>query len=97
MVGVAETDRGRVRGVVRGEVVSFRGIPYAASPVGELRFAPPRPHPGWTGVREAVQAGPAVPQGASRLERVMGARVPDWDEDGCLTVNVHVPDRKSVV
>ena len=91
MVGVAETDRGRVRGVVRGEVVSFRGIPYAASPVGELRFAPPRPHPGWTGVREAVQAGPAVPQGASRLERVMGARVSDWDEDGCLTVNIHVP------
>lgn len=91
VVGVVETDRGRVRGVAHGEVVSFRGIPYAASPVGELRFAPPRPHPGWTGVREAVQAGPAVPQGASRLERVMGARVPDWDEDGCLTVNIHVP------
>ncbi|WOX15844.1 carboxylesterase/lipase family protein [Streptomyces sp. N50] len=90
-VGVVETDRGRVRGVARGEAVSFRGIPYAASPVGELRFAPPRPHPGWTGVREAVQAGPAVPQGASRLERVMGARVPDWGEDGCLTVNIHVP------
>ncbi|WP_406121559.1 carboxylesterase/lipase family protein [Streptomyces sp. NBC_00989] len=91
MVAVTETDRGRVRGVARGQVVSFRGIPYAASPVGELRFAPPRPHPGWTGVREAVQAGPAVPQGPSRLERVMGARVPDWDEDGSLTVNVHVP------
>ncbi|WP_405868803.1 carboxylesterase family protein [Streptomyces sp. NBC_01515] len=90
-MGVVETDRGRVRGVVQGEAVSFRGIPYAASPVGELRFSPPRPHPGWTEVREAVQAGPAVPQGASRLERVMGARVPDWDEDGCLTVNVHVP------
>ena len=91
MAGVVETDRGRVRGAARGEVISFRGIPYAASPVGELRFAPPQPHPGWTGVREAAQAGPAVPQGASRLERVMGARVPDWDEDGSLTVNVHVP------
>ncbi|MFG2783246.1 carboxylesterase family protein [Streptomyces prunicolor] len=91
VVGVVETDRGRVRGVVRGEAVSFRGIPYAASPVGELRFASPRPHLGWTGLREAAQAGPAVPQGASRLERVMGARVPDWDEDGCLNLNVHVP------
>ncbi|MEV6118299.1 carboxylesterase family protein [Streptomyces sp. NPDC052109] len=87
----ADTDRGRVRGVARGEVISFRGIPYAASPVGELRFAPPQPHPGWTGVREAAQAGPAVPQAASRLERVMGHRVPDWDEDGSLTVNVHAP------
>ncbi|MFD4558936.1 carboxylesterase/lipase family protein [Streptomyces sp. NPDC058469] len=91
MVSVAETDRGRVRGVAQGGVVSFRGIPYAASPVGELRFAPPQPHVGWTGVREAAQAGPAVPQGASRLERVMGVRVPDWDEDGSLTVNVHAP------
>ncbi|MEU0846309.1 carboxylesterase family protein [Streptomyces sp. NPDC005962] len=88
---IAQTDRGRVRGVTRGEVISFRGIPYAASPVGELRFAPPRPHPGWTGVREAVEAGPAVPQAASRLEQVMGARVPDWNEDGALTVNVHAP------
>ncbi|MEW1829447.1 carboxylesterase family protein [Streptomyces sp. NPDC088196] len=93
MVDVVETDRGRVRGAARGEVISFRGIPYAASPVGELRFAPPLPHPGWTGVREATQAGPAVPQGASRLERVMGVREPDWDEDGSLTVNVHVPSQ----
>ena len=91
VTGVVETDRGRVRGVAQGETVSFRGIPYAASPVGELRFASPQPHPGWTGVREAAQAGPAVPQGPSRLERVMGARVPDWDEDGCLNLNVHVP------
>ncbi|MEV6483574.1 carboxylesterase family protein [Streptomyces sp. NPDC051576] len=93
MAAVAETDRGKVRGITQGEAISFRGIPYAASPVGELRFAPPRPHAGWTGVRDAVQAGPAVPQGASRLEQVMGHRVPDWDEDGSLTVNVHTPPR----
>ncbi|WP_433189717.1 carboxylesterase/lipase family protein [Actinoallomurus sp. CA-150999] len=90
---IVDTDRGKVRGVAQGEAISFRGIPYAASPVGELRFAPPRPHPGWTGVREATQAGPAVPQAASRLEQVMGHRVPDWNEDGSLTVNVHSPLR----
>jgi para-nitrobenzyl esterase len=44
-------------------------------------------------VREAAQAGPAVPQAASRLERVMGPPVPDWNEDGSLTVNVHTPLR----
>ncbi|WP_328678347.1 carboxylesterase family protein [Streptomyces sp. NBC_00343] len=53
VVGVVETDRGRVRGVSQGEAVSFRGIPCAASPVGELRFAPPRLFhrgpPGWNG------------------------------------------------
>ncbi|MGW4907257.1 carboxylesterase/lipase family protein [Streptomyces sp. NPDC004270] len=93
---VVATDRGRVQGIAEGGAVgavSFRGIPYAASPVGGLRFAAPRPHPGWTGVREAVQAGPSVPQGPSRLEQVMGHRVPDWDEDGSLTVNVFAPRR----
>ncbi|MER7933337.1 MULTISPECIES: carboxylesterase family protein [unclassified Streptomyces] len=90
---VVATEQGRLQGVTDGGAVSFRGIPYAASPVGGLRFAAPRPHPGWTGVRAAAQAGPAVPQGPSRLERVMGHRVPDWDEDGSLTVNVFVSRR----
>ncbi|MFL4909205.1 carboxylesterase/lipase family protein [Streptomyces sp. MMS24-I2-30] len=90
---VVETDRGKVRGITEGGAVSFRGIPYAASPVGELRFTPPQAHPGWTEVREAVQAGPSVPQAASRLERVQGRRVPDWNEDGSLTVNVFAPRR----
>ena len=88
---VVGTERGRVRGVVEGPVAAFRGIPYAASPVGALRLAPPAPHPGWTDVREAARSGPAAPQGPSRLEAVMGRRVPDWDEDGCLNLNVWAP------
>ncbi|WP_330280906.1 carboxylesterase/lipase family protein [Streptomyces sp. NBC_00588] len=88
---VVDTDRGKVRGIAEGEAFSFRGIPYATSPVRELRFAPARPHPGWTDVRDAAQAGPSVPQAASRLERVQGRRVPDWNEDGSLTVNVFTP------
>ncbi|MBH1938054.1 carboxylesterase/lipase family protein [Streptomyces sp. AV19] len=88
---VVATSRGRVGGVAEGTVVAFRGIPYAASPVGALRFAAPRPHPGWSGVRDATAPGPSVPQPASRLEAVMGPRVPDWNEDGCLTLNVWTP------
>ncbi|KPI00689.1 Carboxylesterase type B [Actinobacteria bacterium OK006] len=42
-------------------------------------------------MREAVDAGPAVPQGPSRLERVRGPRTPDWNEEGSLTVNVWSP------
>ncbi|KOV56845.1 carboxylesterase/lipase family protein [Streptomyces sp. MMG1121] len=90
---VVDTDRGKVRGIAEGEAISFRGIPYVASPVGGLRFAPPQPHAAWTDVRDAAQAGPSVPQAASRLERVQGRRTPDWDEDGCLTVNVFTPRR----
>ncbi|HEX3785511.1 MAG TPA: carboxylesterase family protein [Pseudonocardiaceae bacterium] len=88
---VVRTDNGAVRGRIESQVAAFRGIPYAASPVGELRFMPPRPHKGWSGIREAEQAGPAAPQNSSRLELVMGTRTPDWNEDGCLTLNVWTP------
>lgn len=88
---IAATTSGPVRGVVQGAVAAFRGIPYAASPVGDLRFAPPQPHTSWNQLREAVHAGPSVPQGPSRLELVMGSRTARWDEDESLTVNVWSP------
>ncbi|MBF6180180.1 carboxylesterase/lipase family protein [Nocardia otitidiscaviarum] len=89
---VVETATGKVRGAPNGHGGSvFRGIPFAASPVGGSRFAPPRPHPGWTGERACVRPGPAAPQWPSRLESVLGTRVPDWDEDGCLNLSVWTP------
>ncbi|WP_269859178.1 carboxylesterase/lipase family protein [Streptomyces sp. RPT161] len=91
---VVTVPTGRLRGVVdgaHGAVAAFRGIPYAASPVGALRFAAPRPYPAWDGERDATVAGPSAPQGPSRLEAVMGARIPHWDEDGCLNLNVWTP------
>ncbi|KKZ70822.1 carboxylesterase [Streptomyces showdoensis] len=83
--------QGSLRGVTDGGVSAFRGIPYAAPPVGRLRFRPPADHPGWPGVRDAGGAGPSVPQGPGRLAPVMGARIPDWDEAGCLNLNVWTP------
>ncbi|MFV0252945.1 MAG: carboxylesterase/lipase family protein [Beutenbergiaceae bacterium] len=53
-----QTISGTVHGVADGDLVRFRGIPYAAAPVGELRFAAPAAHPGWTGVRDASRPGP---------------------------------------
>jgi para-nitrobenzyl esterase len=90
---VVATESGSVQGIVEGGVAAFRGIPYAASPAGDRRFAAPGPHPKWPGVRDAARSGPAVPQGPSRLEAVMGRRAPDWDEDGSLTLNVWTPGR----
>jgi para-nitrobenzyl esterase len=90
---VVGTESGDVQGVSGDGVTALRGIPYAASPVGDRRFAAPQPPPKWTGLREAGRSGPSVPQGPSRLEAVMGARAPDWDEDGCLTLNVWTPPR----
>jgi para-nitrobenzyl esterase len=59
---LVETGSGSVRGVPRDGVAAFRGVPYAASPVGPLRFAPPRPHPGWPDPRDAARPGPSVPR-----------------------------------
>ncbi|TDE97637.1 carboxylesterase/lipase family protein [Occultella glacieicola] len=55
---VVATRSGRVRGVRRPGSFAFRGIPYAAAPVGPLRFGRPAPHPGWSGVRDATRNGP---------------------------------------
>jgi para-nitrobenzyl esterase len=40
----------------------FLGVPYAAPPAGKSRFAAPRPHPGWGGIRDATRPGPTAPQ-----------------------------------
>lgn len=54
-------------GAVRGQVTAagfalFRGIPYAAAPEGDLRFAEPVPAPPWEDVRDALRPGPTAPQ-----------------------------------
>ncbi|MDP1027562.1 carboxylesterase family protein [Sphingomonas sp. KR1UV-12] len=53
---------GTVQGLHEGDLTVFRGIPYAAPPVGEHRFAPPQPVLPWTGIRPAHHAGPNAPQ-----------------------------------
>jgi len=51
---------GPIRGVMQGGVARYLGVPYAAAPVGDLRFAAPRAHPGWTEVRDATRPGPTA-------------------------------------
>jgi para-nitrobenzyl esterase len=80
--GTFATDTGAVTGELAGETYAFRGIPFAAPPVDDLRFAPPKPAACWTGERPAVAFGNACPQWES------GALVGDED---CLTLNVWTP------
>ncbi len=54
--------QGAASGSSDGSVLRFLGIPYAALPVGDLRFAAPQPPLKWEGVREATAKGPAAPQ-----------------------------------
>src|SRR5215470_13255902 len=62
---VVDTDRGVIRGSVVGSMTEFLGVPYAAAPVGDLRWRPPQPHARWRGVRDATTFGAHCPQGPS--------------------------------
>lgn len=85
---VVHTVAGRVRGRLSGGVYEFRGIPYAAAPVGPMRFRSPRPPEPWEGVRPATGFGPIAPQPPATF---VATRPMEMSED-CLTVNVYTPD-----
>jgi para-nitrobenzyl esterase len=79
---IACTPQGAVRGVVEGDMLAFKGIPYARPPVGALRWKPTEAAEGWSGVRDGSHFGPICPQ-------IIGQEI-KGDED-CLTVNVWRP------
>lgn len=84
-----KTDAGVVEGRAAGAGVNaFLGIPYAAPPVGNLRWRPPTPPAKWTGVRKATKFGARCMQG--RIYSDMVFRDPGLSED-CLTLNVWAP------
>ncbi len=85
------TTHGTLRGAWHHEVARFAGIPYAAPPVGDLRFCPPAPAAPWEGVRPAEECGPVAPQNPSMMEALFGGEAERWDED-CLYLNVWTPD-----
>ncbi len=62
--GPVRLESGLVAGVTEpnSEITVFKGIPFAAPPVGDLRWRPPQPPAPWTGVRQADRFGPACPQ-----------------------------------
>jgi len=87
---VVRTRAGLARGVSRGAVTAFHAVPYAAPPVGPLRFAPPQPVPAWQGVRDCSRIGPSPPQNASRLDAVMGIASFEQSEDS-LHLDIWTP------
>lgn len=85
---VIQTASGMVRGVKEGDVNVFRGIPYAAPPVGEFRWRPPQPVTPWEGVRDAKEFGPNCAQ--SGFGGGPGTISQGSSED-CLYLNVWKP------
>ena len=80
------TAAGLVRGRMEEGLAVFRGIPFAEAPVGELRFAAPRPPRAWDGARPAESYGPPPPQ-----SQMFGRPPSTGGGDDWLTVNVWSP------
>jgi len=85
-------DAGKIKGKSDGSVRSFLGIPYAAPPVGQLRWKPPAAVAKWKGVRGATTFGERCMQGAVFSDMVF--RDPGISED-CLYLNVWTPAKDS--
>ena len=77
---------GPITGEIEEGVRSHKGVPYAAPPVGELRWKPPQPPKPWKEPRECTQFGPSCPQYKDQITRDLGR----MDED-CLYLNVWTP------
>lgn len=80
---VVETQQGRVRGRTDGTVDRFLGLPFAAPPVGDLRWKPPAEPVSWTGIRNALR----LPDSCVQMKRKGGV---EGSED-CLYLSVYRP------
>jgi para-nitrobenzyl esterase len=84
---VVQTDKGAVRGMLSGGVREFLGIPYAAPPVGALRWRAPDPAAPWAGIKDATAPGNLCAQFGSP-----GSGEPNTSTaEDCLYLNVYAP------
>jgi para-nitrobenzyl esterase len=95
---VVKTRSGAVRGTVEGGVATFKGIPFAAPPIGPRRFDAPIPPQPWDGVREASTFSPTPPQVNLSSQRFPGLDLgpisgESWRKgEDYLTLNIWTPD-----
>ncbi len=89
-----QTESGRVSGVTSAGITSFKGIPFAAPPVGDLRWKAPRPPASWQGVRRADQFGTGCFQNKSgafgpwSAEYIAKNAMEGGSSEDCLYLNV---------
>ncbi len=99
MIKIAKTENGLVRGIPAADprIISYKGIPFAAPPVGTLRWCAPKPAEDWTGIRDCVEFGPISMQSIPGLDET-NIYTREWNVDphipmseDCLYLNVWTP------
>ena len=88
---VVRVDSGQLQGMVEDGVVSYKGIPFAAPPVGDLRWRPPQPVKPWTGIRQATEYGANCMQGRFGPPPAAGTNAPPAPSEDCLFLNIWRP------
>jgi para-nitrobenzyl esterase len=83
------TAQGTVAGAIDSGISVFKGIPFAAPPVGDLRWRPPQQAPAWQGARDASRFGPICPQAPRPVGSPWREKLPESED--CLTINVWTP------
>ena len=86
---IVRTASGPVQGAIENDLAVFRGLPYAAPPVGEQRWREPQPVQPWSVVRQASTAGASCPQ--KRGQGLEGGGDPGVTDEDCLFLNVFTP------
>ncbi len=87
---VVQAPAGTMRGVQQEGLRVFKGVPYAAAPVGPLRWRPPVAAPAWSGVLEASDFGPACVQPKANAASIYASPLKAMSED-CLSLNIWSP------
>ena len=100
---LVKTQQGLVRGVIEDGLVVFRGIPYAAPPIGPRRWKPPQPPARWEGVREVMGFGPPCPSvdlarakegrwiASATADIWIGIPMTKGSSEDCLHINIWAP------
>ena len=89
---IADTQYGKIRGVVANGVNIFKSVPYGASTTGDARFRPPRPPAPWSDVRDVLAYPPMSPQVTGPLPSIFSSWTFDKDmSEDCLALNIWTP------